>query len=199
MKFFIVGKHCAGKLECLNLVEEMGVRVGREFSNLPELVPNVYIDKDYEKYSSDDVERLFEQNSFIYMHGVEESGILDGYSLYRGLSHYTYDNADVMVVPPQALSCINKKIINDHLVFVWMDAARDHRIHRYVEEDRKYSFVEIEKNESRYDLDFMKNICSLKNYSLLYFNNEDPGRVATIIAAIHKHPDLLPLFADNYN
>lgn len=199
MKFFIVGKQGSGKHEVLNLLEELDVRVGREFSNLEEYKENIYMDKNYEKYSSDDISNIFEQNSYIYIGGIDECNVLDGYSYYRGLSHYTYDNNDVMALSPKALDSVNKKLVNDHIVFVWLDNTRDNRIRRYVEDQRKYSFVEIEKIESQYDQDFVKNIYGFKNSSVLYFSNEDPCRIATIVAAIIKYPDLKDMFVDNYN
>lgn len=199
MKFFIVGKQGSGKHEVLDLLDEMNIRVGREFSNLPAYNEQIYMDPKYEQYSSNDISDIFEQNSYIYIGGIDENCVLDGYSYYRGLSHYTYDNSDVMLLTPKSLETLNRKNIRDHVVFVWMDNTRDNRIHRYVEQGRKYPFMDVEKIESQYDNDFVKNIYGFKNSSILYFTNEDPCRVAAIVAAIVKHPDLKDVFVDNFN
>lgn len=199
MKFFIVGKNGAGKQEVANILEEYGIKTGKEFSNLPEYQENINIDPNYIKYSEDDVAQIFEQNSYIYINGIDEVNVLDGYKYYRGISYYTYDNSDVMCLSPQALYKLNKNIINDHIVFVWLDNNRDNRIHRYVDEGRKYSFIEQEKIESQYDADFTRTLYGFKNSSLLYFTNEDPGRIAAIVYAIIKHPELKDIFTDNFN
>ena len=199
MKFFIVGKHSSGKLETLNLLEELGVKVAREFSNLEQYHPNIYIDKKYLKYSQDDIETIFNNRSFISMSPLEENNILDGYKYYRGIDFYNYDLADAMVLNPRQVTFINKNMLNKKTIFVWMDNNRDSRIHNHVQENRSYDFIEIEKLETPYDSDFVKTIYNLPNSHILYFNNECPERVASIIYSIIKHPDLLDIFTKYYN
>ena len=199
MKIFLIGRHCSGKGEVLNILDSMGIKVGREFSNLPQYEPNIYIDEKYERYSADDVEKIFEQNSYMYIGGFNEFGILDGYEYYRGLSYYTYDNSDVMSLTPEALVSINKKLVKDPVLFVWMDSSRDSRIRRYVDESRQYDFAVIENRESLYDRDFIKHLRNFKSEGMLYFNNEEPGRIAAIIASIIMHPDLAKIFIENFN
>ena len=47
--------------------------------------------------------------------------------------------------------------------------------------------------------DFIKNIYNFPKSHLIYFFNEDPQRVAAIIYALVKHPDLLPIFEKKFN
>ena len=46
---------------------------------------------------------------------------------------------------------------------------------------------------------FVKFIYGLKNAHVLYFSNEDPGRVASIIYSLIKHPDLFNIYAKYFN
>lgn len=199
MKIFIVGKHCSGKHECLNKCEELGCVVGREFSNLPEPSPIIYIDPKYIYYSTSDIAQIYDNCSYISIAGIEESGVIDAYMYHRGLSHYTYDNSDVMAIQSSQVEGLNRNLIKDEILFVWLDSTRDSRIRRHAAEDRTYDFVEQEEIESKYDADFVKSIYNFPNSSVLYFNCEDPDRVAVIITAILKHPDLKDIFIKNFN
>lgn len=198
MKVFIVGKHASGKHEALQVCEEQGIVVGREFSNIETLDPRIYMDPHYNQYTVEDISNIFEMKSYVCMHGVEESGVIDSYMIQRGISFYTYDQSDVMVLTPQQLENINKPILKDNILFVWMDSNQAARIRRHAEENRKYSFNEQEEIENRYSVDFVKTLYNFPNAQVLYFNNEDPARVGTVISAIIKHPDLLDSFVNNY-
>jgi hypothetical protein len=104
-----------------------------------------------------------------------------------------------MVLSPGQLENLNRKLIQDRVLFVWMDNTLSTRIRRHAEEGRLYSFAEEEEIESRPGADFVKLLYSFPNSDVLYFTNEDPARVGTIISAIVKYPDLLKSFIDNFN
>ena len=80
-----------------------------------------------------------------------------------------------------------------------MDSDKDDRINRYRRERRTYSFSDrdnIEKNDLDY---FVKTLYNYNNSRLLYFIKEEPGRVASIIYAMVKYPELINIFANNFN
>ena len=197
MKIFVVGKQCSGKTEILNECEELGLRVGREFCNIKSSA--LHIDPKYERYTVDDISKIFENNAYICISGINESGVLDGYMGYRGISLYTFDNSDIMALHPNQVCELNKQAITDDVLFIWMDDNRDRRIHRYAENKYVYNFIEVEENESQFDADFVKVIYNLPHSKLIYFNNEDPSRVAAIIYAIRNHPDLIDIFVNRFN
>lgn len=197
MKIFVVGKQCSGKADVLDACEDLGLKVGREFCNVTSSA--LHIDPKYELYNIDDIDKIFENNAYICINGVEESGVLDGYMGYRGLSLYTFDNSDVMLLHPQQVCTINKKVITEPIVFVWLDNNRDNRIHHFAEKKCEYSFIEVEDLETQFDSDFVKAIYNFPNSKILYFNNEDTERVAAIIYAMIKYPDLIPIFANKFN
>ena len=199
MKVFIVGKHASGKHKALQCCEDQGVAVGHEFSTMTDQHPEVYMDKKAELYSQEDVTNIFEMRAYICITGIEESGVMDAYAHHRGISHHTYDNSDVMVLTPTQLEGLNRKLIRDHVVFVWLDNTQDNRIRRHAEERRTYSFIEQDEIEEMHGFDFVKCLYNFPDSDVLYFTNEDPERVGTIITAIIKHPDLLPNFVNTFN
>ncbi len=199
MKVFIVGKHASGKHAALQVCEDQGVKVGREFSNLDKPQPQIYMDAKYQHYGIDDINNIFEMGSYICVGGIEEDGVIDAYMYHRGISFYTYDNADVMVLTPSQLENLNRKAIKDNVLFIWLDCTQDNRIRRHASDGRSYSFVEQEDIEDRHGLDFVKTLYNFPNSNVLYFTNEEPERVGTIISTIIKHPDVLPNFIENFN
>lgn len=199
MKFIIVGKHASGKHRILDVCESQGIKVGHEFSNLPVASDKIYIDPKYQVYNNDDIENIFETDAYLCMAGIEEDGITDAYMYYRGISHYTFDNSDVIAVTLTQFENLNTKAINEPVVFVWLDNVRDNRIRRHAEDNRSYNFKEQEDIEDRHSIDFVKTLYGFPNSNVLYFSNEEPERVATIISSIVKHPDLIEYFIKNYN
>lgn len=197
MKIFIVGRQCSGKVDVLNECKSLNLKVGREFCNIESNM--LHIDPEYERYTIDDIGKIFENNAYICISGIDEAGVLDGYMGYRGISLYTYDNSDVMALHPQQVCALNKGIIKDDIIFIWLDNNRDKRIHRYANMGCNYDFVEVEEVESQFDADFVKVLYNFPNSNLLYFNNEDPGRVAAIIYALIKHPELTNIFVNKFN
>ena len=71
MKFFIVGLHCSGKQEVLDILEKNGVRCGKQFSNIEEPSPNIYNSYNYELYSMRDINDIFENNAYIFINELD--------------------------------------------------------------------------------------------------------------------------------
>ena len=57
----------------------------------------------------------------------------------------------------------------------------------------------MEEAESQFDADFVKSIYNFPNSQLIYFNNEDPSRVAAIVYTLVKHPELVDIFVKKFN
>lgn len=200
MKIIIVGKHASGKHEVLNLCEEHGVRVGREFCNIDQPHPKIYMDPKYTRYTNDDIGNIFELKAYLSIGGIEEAEIIDSYMYHRGISSYALDQSDVIVMTLPQFDGINKQVLlGDKVIFVWLDNTQDNRIRRHAAEDRTYSFNEQEEIESNHEVDFVKNLYAFPNSEVLYFTNEEPERVAAIITAMVKHDDLVPLFIKYFN
>lgn len=200
MKIIIVGKHASGKHEVLNLCEHNGVKVGREFCNIDQPNPKIYMDPKYTKYSNDDISNIFELKAYLSIGGIEESEIIDSYMYHRGISAYALDQADVLVMTLAQFDGINKQVLlGDKVIFVWLDNTQDNRIRRHAAEDRTYSFKEQEDIELSHGVDFVKNLYDFPGADVMYFTNEEPERVAAIITALVRYPDLAPLFIKHFN
>ena len=69
MKYVIIGMHCSGKQEVVDILENNNIRCGRLFTNYDNTTsPNVYNGANYELYSDKDINGVFENNAYIFMH-----------------------------------------------------------------------------------------------------------------------------------
>ena len=198
MKFFIVGLHCSGKQEVLDILEKNGVRCGKQFSNIEEPSPNIYNSYNYELYSMCDINDIFENNAYIFINELENKYI-NSYKYFEGLTRYEFDNNDVFTISPDQLLHISQSVIKEDICFIWMDNNTTDRMNRYKREKREYGFIQKDNIEKR-DIDsFSKTIYNFNNSKVIYFTNEEPCRVATIVYTLIKHPDLVDIFVENFN
>ena len=197
MKYFVIGLHSSGKQEVINTLESMGVKCGKIFSNLASPAPDIYGSENYEYYDNLDINNIFENDAYIFMQDVPN--LKSAEKCYEGRSKYTFDNNDVFVLSPDQLIAIPPTAINEEICFVWLDNNKMNRTSRYHNEKRLYNFIERDKYERRDISSFVKTIYSFNNSSLLYFANEEPVRVATIIHTLLKYPETFKLFVKNFN
>jgi hypothetical protein len=194
MKFFIIGLHGSNKHEIAHELENMGLKYGKTFSSM--IDSNIY--GDFELYSGKDINEVFENNAYVYMHEVIYKNGVDTYKYFEGLSQYTFDNNDVFVLSPDQLLSIPTSVIPEDVVYIWMDNTKSKRYNTYNSENRTYDFLSREQLE-KYDIkEFVKYIYDITNNKMLYFTNEVPQRVSSIIYSIHQHPDLLNIFVENF-
>lgn len=198
MKYFIVGLHGSGKHEALNILESEGIKCGKIFSNLPKPSPLVYNSFNFEKYENQDINDIFENNAYFFIKELPLDGVINIQDHFEGLSMHAFENNDVFVLSPDQVLAIPPINIREDIVWVWMDNNNSNRKNRYFSEKRGYNFVERDKVESSDIQSFIKFIYNKDNNHIIYFNNEDPCRVATIIYSLIKHPDLLKLYEKNF-
>lgn len=195
MKFFIVGLHASGKQEILDILEKQGVNVGRLFSNIESASPQIYNSYNYELMSTSDINEMFENRAYLFLQELESSATTKAYKYYEGLSLWTYDNNQVFALSPdQFIAIPQRSYRNEELVIVWVDNDRHDRNSRYIIEKRAYSFKEREEIENRDISVFGKSVYSLPNSHVIYFANEDPGRVACSVLTLIEHPEYLPIY-----
>lgn len=184
MKYIITGLHSSGKGEVAELLEGMGVRVGKKFTNANLISP------DYDYFSDDDVREIFENKAYVFIKDVRGSQ-----QYFEGLSLHSLDNNDVFILTPdEFVSCAPTAFNDEEICFVWMDNTMSNRLNRYENEKRQYNFKEIDKLEKEFMSDFIKNVYSFPKSHILYFMNEEPMRVSAIIYALVKYPDLFNEF-----
>lgn len=195
MKFFIVGLHCSGKQEILDILEKQGVRVGRLFSNIETPSPQIYNSYNYELMTTKDINEMFENKAYLFLQELESSATTKSYKYYEGLSLWTFDNNQVFAISPdQFIAIPQKNFRNEEIVLIWVDNNKHNRAERHLQERRSYIFSEREEIETRDISVFGRSVYSLPNSHILYFANEEPGRVACSVLTLVQHPEYLPLY-----
>ena len=195
MKFFIVGLHSSGKQEILDILEKQGINVGRLFSNIESPQTTIYNSYNFELMTTSDINEMFENKAYLFLQELESSATTKSYKYYEGLSLWTYDNNQVFALSPDQFIAIPPKSYNgEEIVIIWVDNDRHDRQSRHLMEKRSYSFSEREEIETRDIQVFGKSIYSLPNSHVIYFTNEEPGRIACFTLTLIEHPEYLPLY-----
>lgn len=182
-KFIIIGFNGSGKMAVANALRDMDIKVGQTFRSI-DTVGNQY-SLSTTVYDVKEINDLFENQAYLF---IKES-VNKANRYYEGISFYEYQNNDVFVMTPDQFNTVAR--FDENVVFVWLDNNSVQRRNRYRSEKRKYDFNRQEQIEQEYIQDFTDRIC---DNAILYFNNEDPDRVATIIYSVIKHPDLLDAY-----
>ncbi len=187
-KFIIIGFNGSGKMATANTLREMGIKVGETFRSI-ESVGNQYT-LSTKVYDIKEVNNLFENQAYLFM---KESDIKSN-RYYEGISFYEYQNNDVFIMTPDQFNTVAR--FDENVVFVWLDNNATQRRYRHRSEKRKYDFGRQEKIEQEYVNDFIDR---LGDNAILYFMNEEPERVATIIYSVITHPDLLDKYLSAFS
>ena len=200
MKFFITGLHSSGKQEVIDHLKNMGVRCGSLFTNFDELNDNIYNAKNYEIYKNEDITEIFENDAYIFLREFPQTGMnFKTGRYYEGLSKYSFDQNDVFTLSPDQLLPITPNVIKEDICFIWLDNTKDNRSTRYYNEKRGYNYNERDIYEKRDINAYVKSLYTFNNSNLIYFNDEVPARVATIINTMIKHPDTIVDFVKNFD
>jgi hypothetical protein len=202
MKYFIIGLHSSGKQEVADILENLGINCGRLFTNLDESYrTNIYNGSNYELYTFQDINSVFENNAYIFMQEFPLGDNINvcAYKFYEGLSTYEFETNDVFVISPDQIFSINPTSIKDDVCFIWMDNTKANRINRYYAERRSYSFANRDDIEKKDSSSFVKLLYSFDRSRVLYFTDEDPNRVAAVIYSLIKHPDLMDVYTESFN
>lgn len=199
MKFFIVGFHCSGKQEVLDILEREGINCGKQFSNLETPSCSIYNSYNYDLYDRKDINDIFENNAYVFINEMDELFNVNSYKYFEGLTKYEFDNNDVFLLSPNQLLQISQNNINEDICFIWLDNNKEDRLKRYKLEKREYSFSNREIIEKKDVNSFVKTLYGFNNSNLLYFINEEPARVATIVYSLVKHPELIEIYTKYYN
>ena len=192
MKFFIVGLHSSGKSDIVDVLERKGISCGHIFSDITTPKDSIYNSYNYELYTTKDVNEVFENDAYLF---VKECKTGDQ-KFYEGLSRHTFENNDVFVLSPDQLLVTSFNNVDEDICFVWVDNTKSNRYNKYLEDRKTYNFKQREVVETEDLSTFVKTIYTKP---MLYFCNEDPARIASIIYTMVKYPELQEIFFENYN
>ena len=204
MKYIIIGMHCSGKQDVVDILRNNGVRCGRLFTNLDSsATSSIYNINNYEQYSNKDIHDIFENNAYIFMQefpfGDHLTSLSSAYKCYEGLSLYEFENNDVFIMSPDQLFAISPTSIKEDITFIWMDNPKKDRLNRFYTENRSYNFYGRDEIELKDSNSFVKFLYGFDKSKVIYFTSEDPARVAAIIYSMIKYPDLLPIYTEAFN
>lgn len=194
MKFIIIGRHCTGKMRVAKILAEHGVRVGHLLTNA-ELTSDIIQHNIYNHHSTSDMNSIFENDAYIFFKDLTG----DMMNEYECLSKFDFENNDVFILSPQHINMTPKCDFGSKICFIWLDSTLSVREMTHRDECRKYSFKTRELVEARDTMDFVDKIYNMPNSEMLYFWNEDPQRVATIIEVMLEYPDTIGKFAKTFN
>jgi hypothetical protein len=192
MKFFIVGLHSSGKSDIVDVLERKGISCGHIFSDITTPKDSIYNSYNYELYTTKDVNEVFENDAYLF---VKECKTGDQ-KFYEGLSRHTFENNDVFVLSPDQLLVTSFNNVDEDVCFVWVDNTKSNRYNKYLDDRKTYNFKQREVVETEDLSTFVKTIYTKP---MLYFCNEDPARIASIIYTMVKYPELQEIFFENYN
>lgn len=200
MKYFIIGLHSSGKQEVVDHLEDMGVKCGKIFSNIDESSSDIYNSYNYELYTNDDINTIFENDAYIFIQEVPYTSLnFNANRCYEGLSKYTFDENQVFILSPDQFLAISPNTIKDDVCIIWMDSTKSRRLGRYGLEKRSYNFMQRESHEKKDINTFVKSIYTFKNSPMIYFMDEEPSRVAAVIYTVINWPDSLKVFVEKFN
>ena len=192
MKFFIVGLHSSGKSDIVDILERKGISCGHIFSDITTPKDNIYNSYNYELYTTKDVNEVFENDAYLFIKECKNGD----QKFYEGLSRYAFENNDVFVLSPDQLLATSFNNIDEDVCFVWVDNTRSNRYNKYFDDRKSYNFKQREELETEDLSTFVKLIYTKR---MLYFSNEEPSRIASIIYTMVKFPETQEIFFENYN
>ena len=194
MKVWIVGAQCTCKKEIADLLAEEKFKVGHLFTNIAQDVP-IYHKELYKYYGSEDIKSIFENNAYVFI-----NNIFDGQDdAYDGLDFSEYDDNNVFVLSIDQFLSVNTKYISKDDLVVWVDGDKNWR-YSNINSD-SYDVGSRERIEKSQYVGFFNLINTLKTSTknVLYFLNEEPVRVKTIIKIIANNPKLKQEFIRNFS
>lgn len=192
MKVWIVGAQGTCKREIADLLTEEKFKVGHLFTNIAQDVP-IYHKELYKYYNSEDIKGIFENNAYVFINNMSEGQD----NIYDGLDFSEYDSNNVFVLGVDQFLSVNTKYISKEDLIVWVDGDQIWRSNNISEE---YDAATRERIERSQYVGFYNLINTLKTSlkNVLYFLNEDPARVKTIIKIIVNNPKLKQEIARNF-
>ena len=187
MKVIIVGLHDSGKKDIRKTLTEYGFKACPKFSGDPEAYDKYYDNKT--------IKEIFDNNAYLYIDTL--AGAPD---IFIGALTSDWDNCEFITMSPRELMNITPLTQQQmgEVTIIWMDSNRSTRFAYWNAEDGESDFNLLEEFERQGMQNFTEFIYNFPNSHILYFNNEEPSRVAAIAAAILKYNNLIPIFENSF-
>ena len=192
MKIWIVGPQGTSKREIAKLLADDKFKVAKLFSGLSEDELTYHKDM-YKSYNVDIIKSIFENEAYVFINDVFER-----VEVQEGLEFDEFDNSDVFVLSIDQFISINTKYISKNDLIVWLDGTRRWRM---LNCDKDYNKSARESLETSCYPAFGNMINNFKtsHKHVIYFSEEIPERVKTIIKTIANSPELKEEVVKNFN
>lgn len=192
MKIWIVGPQGTSKCEIARLLADDKFKVAKLFSGLSEDELTYHKDM-YKSYNNDIIKSIFENGAYVFINDVFEK-----VEIQEGLEFDEFDNNDVFVLSIDQFISVNTKYISKNDLIVWLDGTRKWRMMNC---DKDYNKFAREDFETACYSTFGNMINNFKtsHKNVIYFYEEIPERVKTIIKVIANNPKLKEEFVKNFN
>lgn len=191
MKVWIVGPQGTCKNDIISLLEDDKLKVGKLFTN--EKPENMQCCSNrYLYYDNETLKSIFENNAYVFMNDV-----IGKFGVQEGLGFDEYDSKDIFVLSIDHFISLNSKYISKNDLVVWLDGTKNWRMSNI---NKCYDYMSREKIENSCYEQFGEMISSLSNYkNVIYFYEELPERVKTIVKIIYNNPKLKSEFVKYFN
>ena len=184
MKIWIVGPQGTSKCEIAKLLADDKFKVAKLFSGLSE---------DELTYHKDIIKSIFENGAYVFINDAFER-----IEVQEGLEFDEFDNSDVFVLSIDQFISINTKYISKNDLIVWLDGTRKWRMSN-CDSDYNKSAREAFETSCYPAFGNMINNFKKSHKNVIYFYEETPERVKTIIKVIANNPKLKEEFVKNFN
>ena len=147
----------------------------------------------YKSYNIDIIKSIFENGAYVFINDVFER-----IEVQEGLEFDEFDNSDVFVLSIDQFISINTKYISKNDLIVWLDGTRKWRMSN-CDSDYNKSAREALETSCYSAFGNMINNFKTSHKNVIYFYEETPERVKTIIKVIANNPKLKEEFVKNFN
>lgn len=194
LKIIITGVHGSGKLElaqkiCTSNAKEF--KLGKLFTDRPSSeFSYTYNGQILDFMSTEDIKLSFENNALLFISNFHDN------TYYEGITCQEFEKNNIFVLTPEHIINLPSTIFSLYrILFIWLDNKYSSRRTRYIEESRKYDFMERESFDMA-DSETMQTF--LNNKEFLYFNNEIPERIIPIVYTLYRSPEYINKFVNGY-
>lgn len=191
-KYIICGRNNPYVIEnVLNTLHSGGYKIASLATNdLPEKSELSWI---YSKYTRKDIASIIDNNIYLFWGTLYDQ-------TEAGLIIPDLENSDIIWMPVPCSRFFNKSALKDNKIcFVWIDDTLERRTKNtmyYTTDSRIFSSNEYYEN--LYTAEFTQLVCT-SGYEMIYFSNEEPDRISTILSILIDYPETHSRILKNFN
>lgn len=191
LKYVLIGKNNPAIINKILLdLQSMGYKVASLVSSAaprPE-DPQSWI---YQRYTRKEISEIIDNNSYLFWGTLYDQ-------TDTGLTIHEFEDSELCWMPVPCARFFNKSALKDNeICFIWIDDTLEYRTRNTLASD--YDARIFSSNEYYENLYSTEYTNLLSTHKLIYFNNEDPDRISTLISILLDYPQTSPRIIQNFN